>query len=154
IIIDNEDGANIAGEGEWMVVAWDGTSHGATLLHDNNANKGANAVGFIPDLPAAGDYDVYMYFPAADFTATNVPVEVVHAGGATAVTVNQRTSGGQWLHLGKFTFNQGTGGAVIIRTTGTDGHVFADAVKFQPVAGADPPVVEPDQPQQDPAPQE
>jgi len=154
IIIDNEDGANIAGEGEWAVVAWDGSSHGATLLHDNNANKGANAVGFIPDLPAAGEYDVYMYFPAADFTATNVPVEVVHAGGTTAVTVNQRTSGGQWLHLGKFTFNQGTGGAVIIRTTGTDGHVFADAVKFQPVAVADQPVVDAPQPQQDPAPQE
>jgi len=154
IVIDNDDGANIAGEGEWMVIPWDGSSHGATLLHDNNTNKGANAVGFIPDLPAAGEYDVYMYFPAVDFAATNVPVEVVHAGGATTVTVNQRTSGGQWLHLGKFTFNQGTGGAVIIRTTGTDGHVFADAVKFQPVAGASPPVVEPDQPEQDPAPQE
>ncbi len=137
IVIDNDDGQWIAGEGEWQAVAWDGSQHGASLLHDNNANKGVNAIGFLPDLPAAGEYDVYLFVPAADFTATNVPVEVLHAGGMSNVTVNQQTSGGDWLLLGRYTFNQGTGGGVIIRTTGTDGYVFADAAKFQPVPPAE-----------------
>ena len=134
IIIDNEDVDRLFGEGEWMPVAGDGSSYGPTLLHDNNANKGANVIGFVPELPAAGEYDVYLFYPAADFTATNVPVEVVHAEGSTTITVDQRTTGGEWLHLGTFTFHAGDAGGVIIRTDDTDGMVFADAVKFQAVA--------------------
>ena len=134
IIIDNEDVDQLFGQGEWIPVAGDGLSHGPTLLHDNNANKGANVIGFVPELPAAGEYDVYLFYPAADFAATNVPVEVVHAEGSTTVTVDQRTTGGEWLHLGTFTFHAGNAGGVVIRTDDTDGTVLADAAKFQAVA--------------------
>jgi len=136
IIIDNDDADRIFGQGQWMVVAWEGNSYGPSLLHDSDANKGANVIGFVPELPAAGEYDVYMFYPAADFAATNVPVEVIHAGGTTTVTVDQRSTGGQWAYLGRFTFNQGSDGGVVIRTDETDGMVFADAVKFQAVANA------------------
>jgi len=132
IIIDNDDADKILGEGEWMVIAWDGTSNGPSLLHDNNTNKGLNKLAFVPDFPAAGEYDVYLYYPAADFTATNVPVDIMHSGGTTTVVVNQRATGGQWQHLGKFTFGKGNSGAVVIRTDNTDGMVFVDAVKFVP----------------------
>jgi hypothetical protein len=49
------------------------------------------------------------------------------------VFVNQTLNGGQWVSLGTYHFESGTSGSVTIRTTGTSGHVIADAVKFTPL---------------------
>jgi len=50
------------------------------------------------------------------------------------VTINQRLNGGTWNKLGTWTFDAGSNGYARIRTTGTDGHVIADAVKWVLVA--------------------
>ena len=47
---------------------------------------------------------------------------------------NEQTQGGVWVLLGTFTFDASTGGNVTIRTTGTNGYVIADAVRFVKVA--------------------
>src|SRR5690606_27317236 len=49
------------------------------------------------------------------------------------VSVNQQVNGGAWNLLGSFSFDAGTAGNVRIRTTGTNGVVIADAVRFVPV---------------------
>lgn len=46
------------------------------------------------------------------------------------VSVDQRSNGGQWVLLGTYDFSAGTTGGVLIRTTGTSGHVIVDAVGF------------------------
>jgi hypothetical protein len=84
---------------------------------------------FTPNL-AGGIYEVYMWWPADPQNASNTLVEIHYASGVTTVGVNQRNNGGQWNPLGALQFNAGTGGFVVIQTTGTDGYVIADAVRF------------------------
>jgi hypothetical protein len=50
------------------------------------------------------------------------------------VTVDQTVNGGTWRLLGTYALSK-TNASVKIRTTGTNGHVIADAVRFTPIAG-------------------
>ncbi|MNG34179.1 Xanthan lyase precursor [compost metagenome] len=71
-----------------------------------------------------------MWWAANSNRASNVPVDITHAGGTSTVVVDQRTNGGVWNLLGTYTFNEGIGGTVLIRTDGTTGYVIADAIKL------------------------
>ena len=48
-------------------------------LHDGNSAKGKRSVTFTPTLPAAGNYEVFLYYPSDENRATNVPVTVATA---------------------------------------------------------------------------
>ena len=84
---------------------------------------------FTPTLTSGGTYHVYLNWTSDPSRASNVPVTVTHAYGSTQLAVNERLSG-QWRDLGVYTFAAGTTGSVRVATTGTAGHVIADAVKF------------------------
>ena len=105
---------------------------GTGYQHDGNTGKGTKSMGFRPDLPAAGRYHVYLWWTANSYRASNVPVEIEHNGGTQTVTVNQRVNGSRWYLLGTWDFSAGSAGQAVIRTTGTDGFVTADGVKFVP----------------------
>jgi hypothetical protein len=106
---------------------------GESYLHDGEEEKGAKRVRFTPKLPAAGRYEVLLFYSAHANRATNVPVVVRHATGEATVRVNQRqpVKEGEPLRLGTFGF-AAEGGWVEIRTEGTSGYVVADAVQFLP----------------------
>jgi hypothetical protein len=56
---------------------------------------------------------------------------VTYQGGGSAVTVNQRVNGGQWVLLGTFPFNaSGSGYKVDLADTSASGKVVADAVYY------------------------
>jgi hypothetical protein len=81
-----------------------------------------------------GDYEVRLSYPPNQNRATNVPVDIQHADGATRVHVNQRAIppiDGLFVSLGTFRFVDAA--SVIVRTEGTDGYVILDAVQFLPV---------------------
>jgi FAD dependent oxidoreductase len=106
---------------------------GSGYLHDGNANQGKKQIKFKLDLPAAGEYEVRLWYTANPNRATNVPVVVQHAGGESKFTINQRkqpTVAGRSISLGKFTFDKSA--TVVIANTSTDGHVIADAVQLVP----------------------
>jgi hypothetical protein len=97
-------------------------------------------VRFLPAIETAGTYRVYLYWPAGDALATNVPVDIRHAGGSDRRTLNQRRGeeGVQhgivsWQPLGDYRFEPGREAWVEIGTTGADGAVLADAVLLVPV---------------------
>jgi len=71
-----------------------------------------------------------------------VPVDIIHAGGTATVTVNQQANNGVWTKLGRWNFNAGTAGKLVIRNTATNGFVIADAAQFTPAGIVPPPVVE------------
>ena len=98
-------------------------------MHDGNADKGKKSVSFTPDLPAEGVYDVYLLWSSNPNRATNVPVEIVHAGGTAKISVNQRDKSG-WVKVFTGKFKAGRDGAVTIRNDGTDGYVIADSVRW------------------------
>lgn len=126
IVVDNA-AAKI--EGEWTSSASIGPYVGEDYIHDNNTDQGKKSVTFTPKLPSAGVYDVYLIWSANKNRASNVPVEIVHAEGTHKLTVNQKEGRG-WTKVFTGRFHEGTDGSVIIRTTGANGYVIADAVRF------------------------
>jgi hypothetical protein len=123
----NHDKAEI--KGEWQQSGAIPPFAGDGYLHDGNADKGKKSVRFTPDLPAAGAYDVYLLWSSNPNRATNVPVEVVYADGATRISVNQRDKGG-WVKVFTGNFKAGHDGGITIRNDGTDGYVIADAARW------------------------
>jgi hypothetical protein len=129
-LVDNSLTGGVTRTGTWIFGGGAVGHYGPDYGHDGNAGKGTKRLRFTATLPRAGRYVVYLRWSAAANRATNVPVDVIHAGGVSTVTVNQRRSGGEWVPLGAFRFQAGRGAAIEVRTDGTDGYVVADAVRF------------------------
>jgi hypothetical protein len=103
--------------------------------HDSNDNKGNQTARFVPDLPRAGRYEVFIAYPFNANRATNTPVTIRHADGETKVTLNQRRKPAVQDLLqpvGTFRFEAGRAGQVEIGNAGTDGYVVIDAVQWVP----------------------
>ncbi len=131
IIVDNEDANAVTLTGTWTNSTNSGGYYCCDYLHDGATGKGTKSVRFTPTVAETGTYEVFAYWPPAGTRATNVPFTVVHANGSQSVSVNQQVGSSTWVSLGTYTFNAGTGGSVLIETTGTDGYyVIADAVKL------------------------
>ena len=137
IVLDNSSTTGVTLSGAWTTSTWTAGYNGGNYLHDANIGKGAKSVRFTPNLPTSGTYQVYARWVSAGNYATNVPIDIASSAGSTTITANQRTSGGQWVLLGTYTFNAGTAGSVTIRTTATNGYVIADAVRFMKMTSSE-----------------
>ncbi|MEE8544957.1 MAG: hypothetical protein V3T29_04020, partial [Alphaproteobacteria bacterium] len=82
-----------------------------------------------------GLYRVYARWPARPDNAIDAVYTVHHAGGASAVTVNQRADGSQWNLLGTYSPSLGAAHKVVL-TSATNGAAVADAILV--VAETDP----------------
>jgi autotransporter-associated beta strand protein len=87
---------------------------------------------FTPQLPARGNYDVYLRWTTHANRATNTPVDLNFADGSRTVTVNQQLNNGVWMPLTNITAASGTSTSLTIRNNGANGNVIADAVQFIP----------------------
>jgi hypothetical protein len=137
VIVDNTNTPNVTVAGAWTTSTWAPGYYRANYLHDGNADKGTKSVTFRPNLPSSGSYEVYLWWPAQQATypwASAAPVDIKDSAGTNTVFVNQKLGGGQWTLVAVNTFAAGTNGWVRVRTTGTDGYVIADAVRFVKVA--------------------
>ncbi|CAH1192434.1 hypothetical protein PAECIP111891_00298 [Paenibacillus allorhizoplanae] len=132
ILMDNSHPTGITQTGTWTVSTYSSQRVGADYLHDGDTAKGSKSVKYAPYIASAGSYDVYMWWNADTNRANNVPVTINHAGGPDSIIVNQQANGGIWNFIGRYAFNAGTSGNVVISNTGTAGFVIADAVKFVP----------------------
>ncbi|MBL9134820.1 MAG: S8 family serine peptidase [Verrucomicrobiales bacterium] len=137
LTVDNTDGpSRVELVGAWTASATAAGFWGTDYLHDGNTGKGAKTATFIPTVATTGAYEAFIWYTAGANRASNLPVDIIHAGGTTTRVVNQRINGSQWVSLGVYTFNVGTAGRVRIRTTGTDGYVIADAIRLATPAPA------------------
>lgn len=132
IIIDNLAGAPQVVNTSFYSVSYS-PRWGSDCYYDQNLSKGSRSVKYTPTIPIAGYYNIYVYRPGGASYANNVPVTIVHKNGTANVTDNQQLSGGTWKLLGKYEFNAGSTGYVLISNTGTTQTVLADAVKFSQV---------------------
>jgi fibronectin type 3 domain-containing protein len=139
VVVDNADPAGFTATGAWATATTPAGFYGTNFLSDQNQNKGALSAQFTPYIPAAGTYAVSLRWPSAVTNATNVAVDVRHAGGVDHLVINQRADGGHWVLLGNYSFNardSATAGSVLMYTAdpvsglATDGIVIADAVRF------------------------
>ncbi len=101
--------------------------------HDGNVAKGDQTARFVPELPKAGRYQVFVAYPWNANRASNVPVTIKHADGETKVTIDQKKKPAvrELLHpVGTFRFEKGKAGYVEISNAGTEGYVVIDAVQW------------------------
>jgi hypothetical protein len=101
--------------------------------HDGNGAKGTQVARFVPDLPKAGRYQVFVAYPWNANRAANVPVTIRHAEGEAKVMIDQRKKPAvQDLlqSVGTFRFEKGRAGHVEISNAGTEGFVVVDAVQW------------------------
>lgn len=137
IVVDNSS-AKV--EGEWASSASIDGFVGTDYLHDSNEGKGTKSVTYTPKLPRPALYEIRVYYSANPNRATRVPVTVKTQAGEKTIYVDQRvaTKTGGYFPLGAFNCTPERV-SVTISTTGTRGHVIADAVSFVPVTVDMPP---------------
>jgi hypothetical protein len=132
VIVDNASASGVTLTGSWTVSTSPTGYYGTNFLSDDNTGKGTKSVRFTPTIPTTGAYAVFMRWPRYYLQATNAPVDIVSNTGTQTVTVDQAnvSNGARWMPLGVYSFNAGSAGSVLLRTTGTTALVSADSVAF------------------------
>jgi len=125
------DDAQATKTGSWTVSTALHPFIGSGYHHDGNARKGSRTITFQTTMDP-GQYTVWIAYTAAANRATNIPVAIRHADGVTNLQINQQTQPARdslFVSLGSFFFNGN--GAVEVSNHNTNGHVVADAVRFE-----------------------
>ncbi|MFG0335598.1 MAG: DUF1553 domain-containing protein [Maioricimonas sp. JB049] len=123
--------------GDWKPSTYSPNFIGKGYVHDAKQDKGEKEIRFEATLPEAGNYEVRFAFPGSSGRDTRVPVRVEHADGVAELTVDQSKTAPierMFLSLGRYRFEAGQKGAVIVSNAGTTDYVVADAAHFLPVA--------------------
>jgi hypothetical protein len=126
IILDNRD-PDVSRTGKWCVATATG-SHGADSEY--SCGPGSHAFRWTPTIPIAGNYQVYIRWPAHPDRATAVPVTVGHAGGTDTRLFNQQTDGSHWVLHGTYPFVPGA--SAYVEVTDANGQAAADAIRLVP----------------------
>lgn len=122
--------------GKWVASTHVAGFLGKGYIHDGNTAKGDKSARFVFDVPKSGDYDLELISTSGPSRATNVPVRVLHATGETQAFVNQRSekvSRRIFSSVGRFRLVSDQPVSVTIETSGTDGHVVVDGLRWSPV---------------------
>lgn len=88
---------------------------------------------WMPRIPAAGRYSVYVSYTTCSASVSDAHYTVVHKGVASHFSVNQQMGGGTWVYLGTFDFDGGATTSNLVALTNEsaqNGVVSADAVRF------------------------
>jgi len=137
IILDDGAAGFAQLSGSWSAGASAGY-YGSGYVFASSAATATAQVEWRPTIASAGSYEVAVWYVAGANRASNAPYTVTHAGGTSAVSVNQQINGGTWRLLGTYTFSAGTSGRVVLGNNANPSVVIADAVRFRPVStGAD-----------------
>jgi hypothetical protein len=131
VVVDNTDpGFSVAGS--WSTSSTTDGYYG-TNYRWSSAGSTSTTARWSPSIPATGNYEVYMRWPALSNRPNAVPIKVVYDGGvntATPAAINEQTGGGTWQFIGVYNMNAGSGNYVEI-SAGDAGSTIADAVMFQ-----------------------
>lgn len=126
IVVDN-GGEGFSASERWETGALPDAYSGNARFQLSDAHETAV---FRPDIPVAGNYDVYAWWPAAPENAPDAPFTIAGDAPPVTITQNQRVNGGMWVHLARAHFAAGKGGSVTLASRAAAGLVRADAVRF------------------------
>ena len=155
IVIDNDGVLNgnstyveKSGDKKWMQGNGTGFAHLRNFYKDfenpfkegtyrtvETIKKGTETtVEWIPEIPTAGQYGVYVSYQTLPNSADDALYTVYHKGGETQFKVNQQMGGGTWIYLGTFGFDAGKSNAYKVvlsnRSAKAGKVIIADAVKI------------------------
>ncbi len=97
--------------------------------------KDASAAAWYADMPADGEYAVYVSYKSLPNSTTDAHYAVNYSGGTREFIVNQQMGGGTWIYLGTFPFKKGYSDSrpIVTLTNLSANHaaiLTADAVKI------------------------
>ena len=69
--------------------------------------KEDSKINYIPQIPEAGEYAVYISYSGNEENVTDAHYTVYHSGGKTSFLVNQTMGGETWIYLGTYRFEKG-----------------------------------------------
>jgi len=127
VLVDNSDIQNVGATGTWPASSF-GTGYQGYNYATHAAGTGTSSFAWNLIIPQDGNYDVYARYAAG--TATNATYKVDYSGGSATKTVNQTTSAGSWVSLGKYAFSKTSNAQKVTLTDNANGTVVADAVKL------------------------
>lgn len=136
ILVDNEDSKHVSVKGSWEPVKKGG--YGPSFLATSESDKKGGSVTFTPEIAAAGNYQIYAYFPKVAKPASEIKLSVKAGSEVKAISVLEKDivvegqTSGEWYHVGKFNLPKGNTSSVNISSEGASGAVTADAVLFVP----------------------
>jgi len=132
-VVDNSDTALVTVTGAWTSGNSAAGFIGADYLHNDNDGQGSKQVRYALPAGLSGYQHISLRWTSHTNRAANVPIEIHHAAGVSSVSVDQRSNGGKWNPLDIYPFSGSPGEGVVIKTTGTNGYVIADAVGFSAI---------------------
>lgn len=128
IIIDNPAGV---ATGSWSTSTSATDKYGADYRNRSTSPGATQTFAWTPNLPVAGNYTVYAWWPQGANRTTAAPYTIYYNGGSALVPCNQQSSGGMWNNLGTYNFVAGTSGYIKVGADAPSGfQVMADAVRF------------------------
>ena len=81
----------------------EGTARGVQTVTDGRESRAE----WSADLPASGEYAVYVSYKTVERSSEDALYTVRHLGGESRFAVNQTMGGGTWIYLGTFRFAAG-----------------------------------------------
>jgi N-acetyl-anhydromuramyl-L-alanine amidase AmpD len=120
--------------GNWDWSAWNSQRHGSAYLY-TTPRAISDAAYYRVAVPAAGEYDIYTWYPSNPGYNGATPVVIWQDDGAgglapTVVRVDQRSGGGRWVFLGTFRLPAGDRELIAVsRWSSAPGFIMADAFK-------------------------
>jgi autotransporter-associated beta strand protein len=128
-ILDNADPAALPRGTGWTAMSTSSAYQGQALVAAGGTSASLRWAAYLPE---AGTMNVRARWSAAADRATGATYTIHAADGIHAVTVDQRSRGGEWVSLGSFSFAAGQ--PAVVTLGGTAGTLSADAVWFEPLA--------------------
>lgn len=114
--------------GSWDTNRWNARKYGSNYRATRPNTRGVARFAF--RIPSRGRYDVYAWWPSSSGYNNRVKYRVRTAGGWKQKVVSQRTNGGRWVRLGRYTLRSDKPAYVYISgRSGGSGWIIADAVK-------------------------
>lgn len=129
-IVDNATANRFTASSNWSTSSYNSQRYGADYRYAT-PEAVSDAAWYKVIVPAAGDYEVYTWYPSSSGYNSATPFVIVTTSGNVTKYVDQQTNGGTWVSLGIYTLDAGDYNVVgVSRWTSTSGYVIADAVKL------------------------
>ncbi|NND97780.1 MAG: DUF1553 domain-containing protein [Pirellulaceae bacterium] len=129
IVVDDVDAELI---GQWTPSTSAPRYVDGKYIHDGTADKGKKQAIFRPQIPEAGNYEIWIGYSPFGNRSTRVPVHIHHATGESVVLINQKQKpeiDDAFTSVGVFALDPERDVRIVISNEGTeDGVVIADSV--------------------------
>jgi hypothetical protein len=128
IVVDNSN-AGFTCSTAWATGTSATDKNGADYRFHSTSPASDQAV-WTANLPSAGNYAVYVWYPEGANRSTTAPYTVSTAAGSSTFSVNQQINGGTWVNKGTYSMDAGANTVKLSFWTVTGFIVVADAVKW------------------------